>query len=222
MISAAPGTESFQQGVNLAESSANRGEQVYLYYIDTAVDGLSESGLAELKAKGIHLFACAFSLQRRGLTPPPEATLSGLTVLSDVIASTNEFHSFNNGGSIAPPRVPSPVRTLLIEIASDPRTSPRPAEAVRIAAGIGAWRKVQVHVYFEGVAVRALDEFADELANGELFSQYMSAIPNHGGRILVDEKNPLLESIKPSIHFEALPQEELQQFIAMADHVMRF
>jgi len=29
----------------------------------------------------------------------------------------------------------------LVMIETDPRTSPRPAEAIRIAAGIGAWKK---------------------------------------------------------------------------------
>ena len=114
------------------------------------------------------------------------------------------------------------VRSLLIHVTSDPRECSRPAEAVRIAAGIGAWRKVQVHLYFEGPAVRALDEYADELAEGELFGQYLPAVPDHGGKILVDQGNLLLKSIQPSVPFEPISSDALQRFAAQADHVMRF
>ena len=114
------------------------------------------------------------------------------------------------------------VHTLLIKVASDPRKSPRPAEAVRIGAGVGAWKKVQVHLLLEGPAVHCLDEFADELTNGELFIQYLPAILSHSGRILVDEKNPLLKSIKPNISFETLPAGEITRFAGEADHVMEF
>ena len=114
------------------------------------------------------------------------------------------------------------MRNCLIRIQSDPRKSPRPAEAVRIAAGVGAWRKVQVHLAFEGPAVRALDEFADELANGDLFLQYLPAIPNHGGRIIAEEGSPLLASIKPAVPFERMSPEQIQHFASEMDHVMQF
>ncbi len=114
------------------------------------------------------------------------------------------------------------MRTLLIKIGSDPRTSPRAAEAVRIAAGVGAWRKVQVHLCLIGPAAQALDEFADELANGELFTQYLPSIPNHGGRILVDRDNPLLNSVTPTVPFERVSSTDLQSFAAQMDHVMQF
>jgi hypothetical protein len=114
------------------------------------------------------------------------------------------------------------MRNFLIRIVSDPRKSPRPAEAVRIAAGVGAWRKVQVHLYFEGAAARALDEFADELASGDLFTQYLQAIPDHGGRILVEAGNPILDSINPAVRFERLSGDQIEQFVAQMDHVMQF
>src|SRR5688572_2379625 len=112
------------------------------------------------------------------------------------------------------------MRSLLIKIVSDPKKSERPAEAVRIAAGVGAWRKVQVHLWFDGAAAAALDEFADELPNGELFTQYLPSIPEHGGRILVESTNPALRSIKPSVPVERTSAEELRQFAAGMDHVM--
>ena len=93
---------------------------------------------------------------------------------------------------------------------------------MRIAAGVGAWRKVQVHLYLKGAAVRALDEFADELTSGELFTQYLPTIPNHGGRIIVDTANPRLALVNPVVPYEALSSDQIQKFASEMDHVMEF
>ena len=114
------------------------------------------------------------------------------------------------------------VRNLLIKIGSDPQKSPRPAEAVRIGAGVGAWTKVKVHVLLEGPAVFCLDQFADELVQGELFTQYLPSILNHGGRILVDQTTAALQSIKPAVQFERVSAEEINAFRATVDHLMEF
>jgi hypothetical protein len=114
------------------------------------------------------------------------------------------------------------IRNLLIKISTDPRKSPRAAEAVRIGAGVGAWNKVKVHLLLEGPAVLCLDEFADELKQGELFTQYLPGILSHGGRILVDENSPSLNSIKPGMNFEKVPAAEISQFVKSVDHVMEF
>ena len=114
------------------------------------------------------------------------------------------------------------VRSLLIKVASDPRKSPRPAEAVRIAAGVGAWNKVKVHLALAGPAVFCLDQFADELTNGDLFTLYLPAILNHGGRVLVDNTSPGLRTIKPSFEFERLSPDEICKFEKQVDHTMEF
>jgi hypothetical protein len=95
MISAPPNSPRFSEGLAAAEHSLSPNAQVYLYLIDAAVEGISNPRFEAFKSKGGHLFACAYSLQRRGLNPPGAATLSGLTVLSDIMASTDEFQSFN-------------------------------------------------------------------------------------------------------------------------------
>jgi hypothetical protein len=95
MISAQAGTSSFEQGLAAAGNALQSGSQVYLYCIDDGVEGINDPRFAELKNAGVHLFACAYSLQRRGLNSPPEATLAGLTILSDIMASANRFESFN-------------------------------------------------------------------------------------------------------------------------------
>jgi sulfur relay (sulfurtransferase) complex TusBCD TusD component (DsrE family) len=94
MLSAAPGTRPFDQALELADAALQKKAGVYMYWIDEAVRGLGDRRVQKLKASGARLFACAFSLQRRGLKADGGCTLSGLTVLSDLIASTDRFASF--------------------------------------------------------------------------------------------------------------------------------
>ena len=72
-----------------------RGVDVYLYCIDEAVHGLGDARLGKLKADGLKLFACAYGAQRRGVPMEEQTTFSGLSLLSDLIASTDRFVSFN-------------------------------------------------------------------------------------------------------------------------------
>jgi len=61
----------------------------------------------------------------------------------------------------------------LFVIVSDPRTSHRPAEAVRIAAGVAAWKKVDVSLYLHGDAARILDESAGDFVDEEHIERYL-------------------------------------------------
>jgi hypothetical protein len=64
------------------------------------------------------------------------------------------------------------VKALFV-ITSDPRTSHRPAEAVRIAAGVGAWKKVAVSLYLHGAAARILDEATGDFVDEEHIARYL-------------------------------------------------
>jgi len=64
----------------------------------------------------------------------------------------------------------------LFVIASDPRTSPRPAEAVRIAAGVAAWKKVEVSLYLHGEATRMLEEATGNFVDEEHIERYLPMI----------------------------------------------
>ena len=78
-------------------------------------------------------------------------------------------------------------RQALFIIGGDPRISARPAEAIRIAAGIGTWKKISVRIYLEGAAVLALSEFPDDLVD-ETIEPYEN--PN---RTLLRPMKPLLK-----------------------------
>lgn len=94
LISAPPSNRNFQHAVALAERAAAAGLQVFIYLIDDAVAGMPCEGLVELKGRGARLFACAYSLQKRELPMGEIATPSGLTILNDLIASTDRFVAF--------------------------------------------------------------------------------------------------------------------------------
>src|SRR2546430_16819777 len=95
LISVPPANPAFRHGVRLAEAALKQGINVYLYCIDEAVNGLTDPELQNLKAGGAHLFACAFGAQQRNIQLTDLATFAGLTVVSELIASTDRFVSFN-------------------------------------------------------------------------------------------------------------------------------
>ncbi len=76
-------------------------------------------------------------------------------------------------------------RTLIVTSA-DPRTSPRPAEAVRIAAGVGAWRKTDITLLLRGPAAYALIDDPDALVDGDHMERYLPLLADAGSLIAID------------------------------------
>jgi sulfur relay (sulfurtransferase) complex TusBCD TusD component (DsrE family) len=95
LISAPPEQPNFHRGLQLAETALDKGVDVYLYCIDEAVRGIGNPRLQSLSARGLKLYACAYGAQRRELPVNDQAVFAGLTVVSDLIASTDRFLSFN-------------------------------------------------------------------------------------------------------------------------------
>jgi len=95
LLSTGPDQPGFGHGLKLAEAALARGVDVYLYCIDDAVTGVGDARLQALKSRGLKLFACAYGAQRRNLPLSDLAAFAGLTVVSDVMAGTDRFVSFN-------------------------------------------------------------------------------------------------------------------------------
>jgi predicted peroxiredoxin len=95
LISSKPDSPKFQQGLNVAEAALAEGVDVYLYCIDDAVSGVGEERVQTLKNRGLKLYACAYGAHRRNFPLSDKATFAGLTVVSDLIAGTDKFLSFN-------------------------------------------------------------------------------------------------------------------------------
>ena|SRR5438874_12374861 len=95
LLSTGAADPAFRSGVRLAEAAVRQGVIVYLYCIDEAVTALADAQLQALKSCGVNLFACAYGAQRRNITLMDQAAFAGLSVVSDLMTSTDRFLSFN-------------------------------------------------------------------------------------------------------------------------------
>lgn len=68
------------------------------------------------------------------------------------------------------------MRKILFIIGGDPRKSHRPAEAIRIATGAGAWGRVEVNICLTGTAALMLDENAEALRDEEQIAACLPAL----------------------------------------------
>jgi hypothetical protein len=115
------------------------------------------------------------------------------------------------------------MRRVLVIVNSDPRTSARPAEAIRITAGVGAWKKVDMTLALYGPAVLALSEFPDELVDEDNFIRYLPIIGDFGRPVYVEEGSPFLDQLgSASVQYEAVSVEKLAALVTRSDCVLRF
>ena len=114
-------------------------------------------------------------------------------------------------------------RRVLFIVTSDPRVSARPAEAVRIAAGVGAWETIEAVLYLRGAAVLALGEFAEVLVDGDNFVRYLPLAAEAGRRICVQRVSPLLLELgETRVSFDPVDDDELARLAADSECVVRF
>jgi hypothetical protein len=112
---------------------------------------------------------------------------------------------------------------VLIIITGDPRLSARPAEALRIAAGVGACDGTRVAVYLRGPAVLALSEQADRLVDEENYTRYRPLLGESSRAIYAERDEPCLGELgEPALPFEAINDDQLARLTAQSDYVLRF
>jgi hypothetical protein len=113
--------------------------------------------------------------------------------------------------------------SALFVIESDPRRSGRPAEAVRIAAGVGVWKKIHVTVYLREAAVLVLGEEAEALVDGENYALYLPVLRELGRPFYVQKGAALLGELgQAASPFEEISDEELAGMAAARGCVLRF
>ncbi|MCL5096504.1 MAG: hypothetical protein M1608_03015 [Candidatus Omnitrophica bacterium] len=113
--------------------------------------------------------------------------------------------------------------TALFIITGDPRASPRPAEAVRIAAGIGAWQRIDVTIYLRARAVLVLSEFPEELVDADNFDRYLPIVKEWGRQVYVQRGAPELAEIGlAAVAYREISDSELARLTARQDYIMRF
>ena len=115
-----------------------------------------------------------------------------------------------------PPRV-------LILIDSDPCRDGRAAEAVRIAAGMGAWHKLELTVYLHGPAVRLLGMDNQDLPDGDHYHEYLPVLREMGHQLRVDADAQLPRDLAEEARaFSPLDAAGLARLAATCSHVLRF
>jgi len=95
LISCKPYAANFKHGIRLVESALQQQVDVYLYLIDDAVTGVGDDRLQDLKSQGLKFYACAYGAHRRNQPLSDLAVFAGLTVVNDLIASTDRFVCIN-------------------------------------------------------------------------------------------------------------------------------
>jgi sulfur relay (sulfurtransferase) DsrF/TusC family protein len=113
--------------------------------------------------------------------------------------------------------------SALFVIESDPRQSARPAEAMRIAAGVGAWKKVDVIVYLREAAVLVLGEQVEALMDGEDYARYLPILRELGRPVYVQKGAAALGELgQATSPFEEISDEQLAGLAAARESVLRF
>jgi hypothetical protein len=111
---------------------------------------------------------------------------------------------------------------LLVIVSTDPRVSPRPAEAVRIAAGVAVWGKVRLVVWLDGPAALGLEETRDDVCDGEILGRHLEVLQQAGGRVLVTRDNPHLPAIiHARVAYETVESEIVGDLVRQQDSVIR-
>jgi hypothetical protein len=112
---------------------------------------------------------------------------------------------------------------VLFIITGDPQISPRPAEAIRIAAGVGAWQQVKVTVYLRGSAVLVLCPSAEEFPDADHYARYLPMLAERESSVFVQEGAPEAESLGEAVlPYQTLSEAGLAEMAANSDYVLRF
>ena len=94
LLTTAPAHPNFRPALALMNAALDAGVRLYLYCVDDGVHAVATPEVQALKTRGASLFGCAYGAHRRHIPVDDSAAWSGLTVLADVVGSTDRFVSF--------------------------------------------------------------------------------------------------------------------------------
>jgi sulfur relay (sulfurtransferase) DsrF/TusC family protein len=109
---------------------------------------------------------------------------------------------------------------VLFIITSDPRRSGKPAEAIRIAAGVSAWKKTEVSVYLRDDAILALGEDTSELVNEDNFTRYLPMLSENKCSVYVQQESHVVGD--STLKIDRLNDLDLAKLSAKQTYVLRF
>lgn len=109
----------------------------------------------------------------------------------------------------------------LFVIQSDPRTNGRAVEALRMAVGIAAWKRVDVAVYLGGPAVLAAGENADDLVGADDLVRYTPLLSELGRPVFIDRESGHA-LINATVPIQALDRTGLAKLAAESTYLLKF
>ena len=114
-------------------------------------------------------------------------------------------------------------RSVLITVTGDPRHSARPAEAVRIAAGLSTNGRLDVTLCLRGASMLALGGDSEDFVDGDHFTRYLPVVAETGRIVTAPAGTgePLI-SEPPVVPTRNLSQEELGHLVASSKRILRF
>ncbi len=75
-------------------------------------------------------------------------------------------------------------KSVVILITEDPRLSPRPAEALRVAAGLAVWDQLDITVRLRGPATQLVEANVHEMRDDEVIEQSLALLREKGIPVL--------------------------------------
>ena len=113
---------------------------------------------------------------------------------------------------------------LLCVITSDPRTNGRPAEAIRIVAGLASWKELALSIYLAGPAALVLADQARDFVDGDSYARYLPLIGQAETPFWVDEENSWLATVNlvEALPIQRITRGRLAEVCAQAKYLMRF
>jgi len=93
LLTTGPEHPNFRPALALMNAAVDSGVRLYLYCIDEGVRAVATPEIQALKDRA-SLFGCAYGAHRHHIAVDDSAAWSGLTVLADVVGSTDKFVSF--------------------------------------------------------------------------------------------------------------------------------
>ena len=113
--------------------------------------------------------------------------------------------------------------SILFVIGDDPRINGRSAEAIRIAAGICQWNKVEVSVYLRDAAVLILSESREDLVDPDNYERYLPLLAKPDRPIYAQSGSSMLKQMERGpFAFKEISEIELAQLAANHSQVIRF
>ena len=112
---------------------------------------------------------------------------------------------------------------ILFVITSDPRSSDRAAEAVRIAAGVSVWGRLHVAVFLHGPAVLLLGEAVEALVESEALREWWRLLAERQCPVYVERGSAMLPELgSVGLPFQELDETQLGVLSAQSRYLLRF